>query len=51
MSNVSEMKKSNYFSPEVEVLFFFDKDIITASNQGTSDGSYDGSDVDHSAWT
>ena len=51
MSNISEMKKSKYFSPELEVTLFLNKDIVTASNQGTSDGSYDGSDVDHSAWT
>ncbi len=51
MSNTSEMKKRNYFSPELEVLLFLDKDIVTTSNQGTSDGGYGGSDVDHSAWT
>ena len=51
MSNISEKKKSNYFSPELEVTLFFDKDIVTASNQGTSDDGYDGSDIDHSAWT
>ena len=51
MSIISELNKSNYFSPELEVTLFLDKDIVTASNQGTSDGSYDGSDVDHSAWT
>ena len=51
MSNILESKKRKYSSPEIETLEFLNEDIVTASNQGSSDGDGSGTDLDNSAWT
>ena len=44
-------QKEKYFSPEIETVDFLSQDIVTASNEGASDGNGDGSNLDNSAWT
>ena len=50
MSNILESKKK-YSSPEIETLEFLSEDIVTASNQGASDGDGNPGDVDNWGWT
>ena len=50
MSIILESKKK-YDSPEIETLEFLNEDIVTASNEGASDGEGNGSDVDNWGWT
>ena len=50
MSIILESKKK-YDSPEIETLEFLNEDIVTASNEGASDGEGNGNDVDNWGWT
>lgn len=51
MSNILKSQKKKYSSPEIERLEFLIQDIITTSNQGSSDGGEDDEDRDNSGWT
>ena len=50
MSKILEFKEK-YSSPEIETIEFLNEDIVTASNEGASDGEGNGNDVDNWGWT
>jgi len=52
MLSISELKKEEYSSPEIEAINFRCEDIITTSTaQGGADGEGSRTDIDNSAWT